>query len=164
MDITAQEWKVDNGKIEVIPFVVKPSSKLSIVNVEISIQVWGGGCSLRSFLYFRFTWIDDFQILCKFCVFRNNTSSIYLKVKLNCCARCFLPALRRLCTNSASYEYKKQVGKQRCTVRTHRYTDCLLKYPNSTKILSIRLQHFYDICSWVFCGASEWSRTKYVSY
>ena len=23
-DITAQEWKVNNGKIEVIPFVVKP--------------------------------------------------------------------------------------------------------------------------------------------
>ena len=33
-DITAQEWKVNNGKIEVILFVVKPSSKLSIVNVE----------------------------------------------------------------------------------------------------------------------------------
>ena len=29
----------NNGKIEVIPFVVKPSSKLSIVNVEITIQV-----------------------------------------------------------------------------------------------------------------------------
>ena len=42
-DITAQEWKVNNGKIEVIPFVVKPSSKLSIVNVEITIQVWRGG-------------------------------------------------------------------------------------------------------------------------
>ena len=38
-DITAQEWKVNNGKIEVIPFVVKPSSKLSIVNVEITIQI-----------------------------------------------------------------------------------------------------------------------------
>ena len=38
-DITAQEWKVNNGKIEVIPFVVKPSSKLSTVNVEITIQV-----------------------------------------------------------------------------------------------------------------------------
>ena len=37
--ISAQEWKVNNGKIEVIPFVVKPSSKLSIVNVEITIQV-----------------------------------------------------------------------------------------------------------------------------
>ena len=32
MDITAQEWKVNNGKIEVIPFVVEPSSKLSNVN------------------------------------------------------------------------------------------------------------------------------------
>ena len=40
--------------------------------------------------------------------FSDNTSSIYLKVKLNCCARCFLPALRRLCTNSASYEYKNK--------------------------------------------------------
>ena len=38
-DITAQELKVNTGKIEVIPFVVKPSSKLSIVNVEITIQV-----------------------------------------------------------------------------------------------------------------------------
>ena len=37
-DITAQEWKVNNGKIEVIPFVVKPRSKLSIVRVEIKIQ------------------------------------------------------------------------------------------------------------------------------
>ena len=36
---TAQEWKVINGKIEVILFVVKSSSKLSIVNVEITIQV-----------------------------------------------------------------------------------------------------------------------------
>ena len=62
------EWKVNNGKIEVIPLVVMPSSKLSIVNVEITIQVWGGGCSLRCFLYF--TWIDEFQILCKFCVFQ----------------------------------------------------------------------------------------------
>ena len=35
----AQEWKVNNGKIEVIPFVVKPSSKLSTVNVEVTIQV-----------------------------------------------------------------------------------------------------------------------------
>ena len=31
--------KVNNGKIEGIPFVVKPSSKLSTVNVEITIQV-----------------------------------------------------------------------------------------------------------------------------
>ena len=38
-NITAQEWKVNKGKIEVIPFVVQPSSKLSIVNVEITIQV-----------------------------------------------------------------------------------------------------------------------------
>ena len=38
-DITAQEWKVDNGKIEVISFVVKPSSNLSTVNVAITIQV-----------------------------------------------------------------------------------------------------------------------------
>ena len=35
----AQEWKVNNGKIEVIPFVVKPSSMLSTVNIEITIQV-----------------------------------------------------------------------------------------------------------------------------
>ena len=33
--ITAQEWKVNIGKIEVIPFVVKPSSTLSIVNVNV---------------------------------------------------------------------------------------------------------------------------------
>ena len=32
-NITAQEWKVNNGKIEVIPFFVKPSSKFFIVNV-----------------------------------------------------------------------------------------------------------------------------------
>ena len=38
-DTSAQEWKVNNGKIEVILFVVKPSSKLSIVNVEITIQI-----------------------------------------------------------------------------------------------------------------------------
>ena len=38
-DITAQEWKVNNEKIEVILFVVKPSSKLTIVSVEITIQV-----------------------------------------------------------------------------------------------------------------------------
>ena len=59
-DITAQKWKVNNGKIEVIPFVVSPCSKLSIVNVEIPIQVWGGGCSLRCCLYFKSTWIDEF--------------------------------------------------------------------------------------------------------
>ena len=77
-DITPQEWKVNNGKIEAITFVVKLSSKLSIFNVEILI-VWGGGCRLRCFLYFKFTWIDAFQMLCKFCVFqRDNTSSIYL--------------------------------------------------------------------------------------
>ena len=68
-DITAQEWKVNNGEIEVIPFVVKSSSKLSIVNVEITIQVWGGGCSLPCFLYLKFTWIDELkktlQILCR---------------------------------------------------------------------------------------------------
>ena len=68
-DINAQECKVNNGKTEV-PFVVKPSSKLSNVNVEITIQVRGGGCSLRCFLYFKFTGIDEFQILCKFCVFQ----------------------------------------------------------------------------------------------
>ena len=50
--------------------LVKPSSKLSSVNVEITIQVWGIGCSLSCFLYFKFTWIDEFQILCKFCVFQ----------------------------------------------------------------------------------------------
>ena len=38
-DISALEWKVNNGKIEVIPFIINPSSKLSIVNVEIRIQV-----------------------------------------------------------------------------------------------------------------------------
>ena len=65
-DITAQEWKVYIGKIEAIPFVIKPSSKPSIVNVEITIQVKVGGCSLHCFLYFRFTWIDALQILCKF--------------------------------------------------------------------------------------------------
>ena len=27
---------------------------------------------------------------------------------MNCCARCFLPALRRLCINSSSYEYKNK--------------------------------------------------------
>ena len=57
-DITAQEWKVNNRKIEDIPSVVKPSSKLSIVNVEITVQVWRGGCSLRCFLYFKLTCIN----------------------------------------------------------------------------------------------------------
>ena len=61
-DITSQEWKVNNGKIEVIPLDVKPSSKLSIVNVEITIQVWGGGCSLRCFLYFKFKLSSLFQV------------------------------------------------------------------------------------------------------
>ena len=36
--ITAQEWKVNNRKIEVIPLVVKASSKLSTVNVEITMR------------------------------------------------------------------------------------------------------------------------------
>ena len=35
-------------------------------------------------------------------------TTIYLKVKLNCCAGCFLPAWRRLCTNSASYEFENK--------------------------------------------------------
>ena len=39
-----------NGKIEVIPFVEKPNSKLSIVNVEITIQELGGGCTVVSFI------------------------------------------------------------------------------------------------------------------
>ena len=37
-DITAQEWKVNNREIEVIPLVVKASSKLSTVNVEITMR------------------------------------------------------------------------------------------------------------------------------
>ena len=44
----------------------------------------------------------------KFVFFRDNTLSICLKVKSNCCARCLLPVLKRLCTNSASYEYKNK--------------------------------------------------------
>ena len=78
-DTTAQEWKVNNGKTEVIPYVAKPSSKLSTVNVEITIQVRGGGCSLRCFLYFKFTWIDQFQMLCKCCVFHRQYI-IYISV------------------------------------------------------------------------------------
>ena len=45
------------------------------------------------------------------CFFRDNTSFIHLYVKLNSCARCFLPALRRLSIKSALYEYKnKSIG------------------------------------------------------
>ena len=36
---SAQEWKVNNGKIEVTPFIVKPSSKLSTLNVDITNQI-----------------------------------------------------------------------------------------------------------------------------
>ena len=38
-NIAAQKRKVNYGEVEVIPFVVKPSSELSIVNPEITIQV-----------------------------------------------------------------------------------------------------------------------------
>ena len=37
LQCTAKEWKVNNGKFEVIPFVVKPNKKLSVANVEITI-------------------------------------------------------------------------------------------------------------------------------
>ena len=44
--------------------------------------------------------------------FRDNISSIYLYMKLNCCARCFLPVQTQPHTSI------KQVGKQRCTIST----------------------------------------------
>ena len=56
--IAAQKRKVNYGEVEVNPFVVKPSSELSIVNAEITIQVRSGGCSLWYFFYFKFTRVD----------------------------------------------------------------------------------------------------------
>ena len=94
------------GKLK--PFVVKSSSKLSIVNVEIIIQVWGGGCSLRCFLYFKFTWIDNTKYSANLCFSETIHHLYFCRWNWNCCARCFLPALRGLCTNSASYEYKNK--------------------------------------------------------
>ena len=61
-NIAAQK-KVNYGKVEVILFVTKPGSELSIVRIEITIQVWSGCCSLCCFFYLQFTWIDEIQIL-----------------------------------------------------------------------------------------------------
>ena len=55
-------------------------------------------------------------------------------------------------------------GMQRCTVSTHRYADCVLKYPSAElhKILSDRYSSIFTTSvSEYFCGASEWSRKKY---
>ena len=41
------------GEVEVIPFVVKPSSELYIVSAEITIQERSGGCSLCCFFYLK---------------------------------------------------------------------------------------------------------------
>ena len=32
-----KKWKVNNGEIEVVPLVVKPSNRLSVVKIEITI-------------------------------------------------------------------------------------------------------------------------------
>ena len=49
-------------------------------------------------------WIlNTLQILC----FSETIHHLYI-CRWNCCARCFLSAWRRLCTNSASYEYKNK--------------------------------------------------------
>ena len=61
-------------------------------------------------------------------------------MKLNCCARCFLPALRRLYTNSASYEYNNKSasnGAQLVTINIP-IVCWNIRPPNSTKISSIR--------------------------
>ena len=136
---TAQEWKVNSGKIEVIPFVVKSSCKLSIANVEIAIQVWGGSCNLRCFLYFKFTWIDEFQIFCKFCVFqRQYIIYIYVgEIELLC--KVFLACFEETLYKLRLIRVWKQVGKQRCTASTHPIVCWNIRPPNSTKYCRLHI-------------------------
>ena len=150
-DITAQEWEVNNGKIEVIPFVVKPS-KLSVVNVGITMQVWGGGCSLHCFLYFKFMWIDEFQILCKFCVFLRQYI-IYISVgeiELMCevFLACLQETLYKLGLIPASYEYNNKSpsnGAQLVSAISMPIVCWNIRPPNSTKILSIRYSSILEV-------------------
>ena len=60
------------------------------------------------FPLFQVYGIDEFQILCKFCVFQRQYISYISVGEIELCARCFLPELRRLCTNSASYVYENK--------------------------------------------------------
>ena len=52
-NIAAQKRKVNYGEVEVIPCVIKPTSELSIVRKQITIQVWRACCRLCCFFYFK---------------------------------------------------------------------------------------------------------------
>ena len=145
-----------NRKNKIIPFVVKPSSKLSIVNVEITIQVFGGGCSLRCFLYFKFTWIDEFQIFCKLCIFQRQYIVVTSVGEIELLCKVFLACFEETMYKLRLIRVQEQVGKQRCTARTHRYAEisvrrtpqkyCRLDIPASLRHLhlSIFMAHQSD--------------------
>ena len=148
-------------------FVAKPSSKLSIVNVEIAIQVWGGGYSLRCFLNFKFTWIDEFQVLCNFFFLFLENYIVYISVgEIELLRKVFLACFEETLYKLRLIEYKnKSASNGAQLVPIGLPIVCWnIRPPNSTKILSIRYSSiFMTSASEYFCGASEWFRTKYVS-
>ena len=101
-EIFAQKRTINNGKIEVIAFVAKPSNEIFIVD-----QVWGRGYRLRCFWNFKFTRVDEFELLWKLIIFRDNTSSVY---KTELFSKAFSPTFIRPFINSAHTSIK-QVGK-----------------------------------------------------
>jgi hypothetical protein len=52
LHITIKVWKIYNGKIEVVSFIIKPDRKLTIgVKLEVNIKKWGrGNCFCSSFI------------------------------------------------------------------------------------------------------------------
>ena len=82
-------------------------------------------------------------------LFGESTSSMYLYVKLNCWVRRVLPALMRLCTKSASNEYKNKSVSNGAQLVPTGMPIVFLKYPSAElhkDVVNEIVQHLYDIC------------------
>ena len=96
----------------------------------------------------------------------DNTSSMYLNVRMNRDANCFFPGKSKDCMKSASYEDIKMSARSGAQfVSIGMPTVCWKIFPaKATKILSTRNSIILMISSLeCFFSESEWSFTKYVS-
>ena len=103
-----RNWKLIIGENEITRFVIDFSLKSSIcVNIEEKIKVISSPSCISSIVNFKFTGIDEMQVLTGW--FRERKSSIYLKVKLKYFTRFFFfLSFRRFWISSASCGYKNK--------------------------------------------------------
>ena len=99
-------------EVETVTFVVKGSAQLTVPSDrQEPIQVGNRGVSLCRVFYLKFSGIHLTQLFSKSGLLIDNTSSMYLYVKLNWDAYFFFPIESKECMKSASYEYRKMSAR-----------------------------------------------------